>query len=171
MGVTKIRPPSSVALDTCILLSLADHQRQAWAAIKAIRVSLKPVVFFLTPTVLQELVAHLKSSSPERRRLAESTFAQLRARAWPDFTVCDFVSVGHGIVEQIGKELRRRDILPDEEVNDSLIMGEVALRNCAFFLTEDKHYLQMDVPRLHATISSFDLDPPTILSCNTAMRL
>src|SRR5580698_28684 len=98
MGATKIKPPSRVAVDTCILLALADHNHEAWESIKALRTRLSPVIFLILPTVLAELCAHAKCSVPERKRLADLVFKQIRSGAWPDFTPTDFVGVGYGIV-------------------------------------------------------------------------
>jgi hypothetical protein len=152
-------------------LALADHNREAWAAIKALNTALGQVVFYLVPTVLQELCAHLHSKNFERQRLAKEAFSKLNSRAWQNFAACDFVPVGHGIVEAIGRELRHKGLLPDNEVNDSLIMGEVSLRECQFFLTEDGHFLKMQAAKLHVLIHGFDLEAPTILSCKAAVQL
>ncbi len=171
MGAIKIKPPSRVAVDTCILLALADHNHEAWEAVKALRDRLSPVIFLILPTVLAELCAHSHGPDPELKRLADLVFKQLREGVWADFTPTDFVGVGYGIVELAAKSLLRKQLLPDSEWNDALIFGEASLQESTFLLTEDAHFRDMDVTSTRAAINDFDLTAPTVLSCAAATQL
>ena len=171
MGETKIKPPSRVAVDTCILLALADHNHEAWDAVKALRKRLTPVIFLILPTVLAELCAHSQGSDPERKRLADLVFKELRTGIWPDFIPTDFVGVGYGIVEEVAKSVIRKKLWPDDEWNDALILGEASLQESSFILTEDHHFRDMNVVAIRAAINDYDLTAPTVLSCVTAFQL
>jgi hypothetical protein len=56
-------PTSSIAVDTHILLALADHHHEVWAAVKSLRKKFPGIVFILPPTVLGETMHHVKDSS------------------------------------------------------------------------------------------------------------
>jgi hypothetical protein len=48
------------------------------------------------------------------------------------------------LVEEVALEIRCRDLLPRQEVHDSLILAEAALVGCALFLSSDEHLRGID---------------------------
>ena len=61
-------------------------------------------------------------------------------------------------------ELRSRDLLPQPEVHDSLILAEAALVGCALFLSSDEHLRGIDHERLTLLLNRFGLVAPVIAS-------
>ena len=117
-----------VAVDSNVLLDLADGNESVLDALNTIRARLTNVRFVVTPSVFQEM-AHLalKGSVVARQKLARHALHQLRE--W-QFDLLEIVPVGHGIVERIAQRLRGVDLLPEEEVHDSLILAEADLLGC-----------------------------------------
>ena len=128
--------PLLVAVDTNVLLDLAEGSEHAWGAVETIRRRLKNVRIVVLPTVIQEL-AHLveNGDTPRERELAGKAAQQL-VKDWK-FAPINFIPVGHGITERIADSIRERGLLPPEEVNDSFIVAESALAACAILLSSD----------------------------------
>ena len=53
-------------------------------------------------------------------------------------------------------------LLPQEKVNDGLILAEAALLNCSILLTSDEHLRGIDFERLTFELRAFDLSAPVI---------
>jgi hypothetical protein len=78
---------------------------------------LRDARFVVPPTALHELALAVGGGETERiRKTALRALSQLRA--W-GFEALNLVPVGHGIVERIAEEIRREDLLPTEEKNDT----------------------------------------------------
>jgi hypothetical protein len=82
----------------------------------------------------------------------------------------NLVPVGHGIVERIAQEIRRKDLLPTEEVNDSLIVAEAALLECGMLLSGDAHLRGVDFQRLTLLLQGFDVAAPVIATPREIVR-
>ena len=101
---------------------------------------------WLPPTALHELALAARAGETERiRKAAFRALSQLRA--W-SFEPLNLVPVGHGIVDRIAAEIRRRDLVAAEEMNDSLIIAEAALLECRMLPSGDAHLRDVDFQRL-----------------------
>ena len=135
-----------IAADTNVLLDLAWEVEVVTDAVSTIRQRLRDAKFVVPPTVLHELALAVRGGETERiRKAAFRALSQLRA--W-QFEALNLVLMGHGIVERIAEEIRRRDLLPAEEKNDSLIVAESALLECRILLSGDAHLRGIDFQRL-----------------------
>jgi predicted nucleic acid-binding protein len=145
--------PLLVAVDTNVLLDLAEDNEHVWGAIETIRRRLKGAQIVVLPTVIQEL-AHLveHGDTPRERDLAAKA-AQRLIRDWK-FTPINFIPVGHGITERIADSLRDRGLLPPEEVNDSFIVAESALASCAILLSSDGHIRSIPADKLNLLLAA-----------------
>ena len=76
----------------------------------------------------------------------------------------DLVPVGHGIVERIAEKIRERGYLPHDEVNDSLILAEASLLNCALLISADNHLLDVPAGPLKLLLDAQDVASPLIVS-------
>jgi len=157
-----------VAVDSNVLLDLADGNESVLDALNTIRARLTNVRFVVTPSVFQEM-AHLalKGSVVARQKLARHALHQLRE--W-QFDLLEIVPVGHGIVERIAQRLRGVDLLPEEEVHDSLILAEAALLDCAVLLTSDSHLRGLDYARLTWELNACDVSVPVIATPREVVR-
>lgn len=78
-------------------------------------------------------------------------------RGW-GITPYDLKSVGHGITEEFAKCLINQGLLPPGEMNDGLIVAEVALAGIPALLTSDGHLLSIAAEDLHAILDARDLN-------------
>jgi hypothetical protein len=127
-----------LAVDTNVLLHLADGVDDVIDAVETIKERAKGAQLIATPTVLQELFALHEDEEHDAHELANEALTCMM-----DWGVqpLNLIAVGHGIVEQIGLKLRTNGVLPDQEENDGLIIAEAALLNCQMLLTSDQHML------------------------------
>jgi hypothetical protein len=102
-----------------------------------------------------------------RRALGRRALRQLKG--W-HFDLLEIVPVGHGIVESIAQRLLTADLLPAEEVHDSLILAEAALLGCAVLLTSDAHLRGLDYARLTWELNACDVAVPVIATPREIVR-
>lgn len=157
-----------VAADTNVLLDLALEVEAVADAIATIRQRLPDVRFVVPPTSLHELALAVRTGETERiRKAAFRALSQLRA--W-GFEPLNLVPVGHGIVERIAGEIRRNDLLPAEEMNDSLIIAEAALLECRILLSGDAHLRGVSFPKLTLLLKDFHVAAPVIATPREIVR-
>jgi len=167
MATPAARRSTLIAVDTNFLLDLATPKDKADDAIEIIRGRVLGVEFVVVPTVLDEL-AHIaeQGDTAHDRRLATTALRNL-VQFWK-FRPLDFIPVGHGIVVEIAQKLRGNRLIPEHEVNDSYIVAEAALANCAILVTSDEHIRGMDVTILSLTLKSCDVN---VLVVRTAAEI
>jgi predicted nucleic acid-binding protein len=124
--------------------------------------------FVIPPTPQAELlhIARYANSIAERK----TALCGIRAaRRW-DIVPVNLTPVAHGIVSRIAERLRERDLLPGEEVNDSLLVAEASLLETRLLLSSDEHLRGMDFPRLCLALGEFDLAAPVIATPADVVR-
>ncbi len=126
-----------IAVDTNVLLDRATDDADVIDALGTIRGRLKSAEFIVTPTVLEELAKLYEAGNPEQVTAAKRALSCLLE--W-GFKPLNLIPAGHGIVEQIGISFRLKGVLPDEEVDDGLIIAEAALLGCQILLSADSHF-------------------------------
>ena len=82
----------------------------------------------------------------------------------------ELIPVRHGIAERIAQRLREQRLIPEEEVNDSLVLAESALLGCSLLLTSDEHLRGVDFERLTLELRSFDVPAPVIATPREIVR-
>ena len=161
-------PTSRVAVDANVLIDLGARVEDVVDACLLIKQRLAKVRFLLLPTARQEL-AHLArhGDTPQARRAASDGIAA--AREW-QMEPAVLTPVEHGIVERVADALRRADLLPVSEVNDSLLAAEAALVEARLLLSSDAHLRGIDHARLAFVLQSFDLAVPVIATPREVVR-
>lgn len=91
------------------------------------------------------------------------------ARAW-QMEPAVLTPVEHGIVERVAESLRRADLLPASEVNDSLLAAEAAIVEARLLLSSDAHLRGIDHARLNFVLQAFDLPVPIIATPREVVR-
>ena len=157
-----------IAADTNVLLDLALEVGAVVDAVATIRQRLPEARFVVPPTALHELALAARTGETERiRKAAFRALSQLRA--W-GFEPLNLVPVAHGIVERIAEEIRHRDLLSAEEMNDSLIIAEAALLECRMLVSGDAHLRGVDFPRLTLLLKDFHVAAPVIATPREIVR-
>ena len=82
----------------------------------------------------------------------------------------NLIAVGHGIAQRIGERVREQGLIPNEEVNDSLVLAESALLGCSLLLTSDEHLRGIDFERLTLELQAFDVSAPVIATPREIVR-
>jgi hypothetical protein len=73
-------------------------------------------------------------------------------------------------VGELAGEFRRRQLLPEEEVHDSLILTETVLLDCGILLTSDEHLRAIDHQQLTWLLNQRDLTAPVIAAPREIVR-
>src|SRR5258708_6606628 len=136
-----------LAVDTNVLLDLAAGDDDALGAIKSVRQRIPGIIIRVVPTVIQD-VAYLSEQADDRRvRSLATTALRSLVSKWK-FELVGLIAVGHGITDLLAKEIRARGLLPEAEVNDSLIIAESALADCMLLLSSDAHMINIAAEEL-----------------------
>jgi len=161
--------PSRLAVDTNVLLDLADEVHDVLDAIDVIDDRLPDAERLVTPSVLDEL-AYLADSSltQEVRRSARQAIQLLRNK--DRFRPILELPFAPENAEKLAAEFRRRGLLPDEEVNDALILAETVLLDCHILLTSDEHLRSLDHQQLTWLLNQRDLTAPVIATPREIVR-
>ena len=152
-----LRRSPLVAADTNVLMALADEDEDVWDCLDTLRAHRVAPRFIVTPTAIEELIHFVEESdSQEKRDVAANALRSLAA--W-GFAPLNLLPVGHGIVERIGDELRRKGLIPAEERHDSYIVAEAALCGADIVVSGDSHLHGIDHQRLHILLASCGVKP------------
>jgi predicted nucleic acid-binding protein len=158
-----------VAVDTNILLRLADGEEPTVDGIQAVRDRLRPVEFVVPSTVYQELI-HLALHQTGRPEGAVARSALLTLRTTWRFTPTPLNALQRSLADNAAKWLLRDGLLPGEEKNDARIVAESAVLNCVLLVSNDSHLLAMDHRRLGLRFRELDLPVPLIVSPREIVR-
>ena len=157
-----------VAVDSNVILDLGRDSDAVLDALATIRRRLPSARVVIPPTPRQELLHIARYADTVMERNAALCGVRA-ARRWGVVPV-NLMPVGHGIAFRIAERLRERDLLPAEEVNDSLLVAEASLLEARLLLTSDEHLRGMDFPRLCLAMGEFDLTAPVIATPAEVVR-
>src|SRR3954466_8697679 len=138
-----MQKPQLVAVDTNILLRLAEAHEATLDAWQLIKRWLNPVQFLVSPTVLGELANQmLAGSSPLIRNIAQLALRQLRSQ-W-HFQPVEFNGVQEVLSDNAAQKLRHSGLIPYQERNDALIVLTQPVLDCILLVSRDSHLLEID---------------------------
>lgn len=169
MAAPRLQKPLLVAVDTNVLLDLADGNEAVWEAVETVRRRLKGVQIVVPPTVVQELAHLIEHGATDRERTLALLAAQQLLGKWK-FVPINFIPAGHGITEQIADGLRADGLLPEEEINDSFIVAESALAGCTLLLSSDRHIREISAHRLNPLLAAAHVSPLLLASPSDIAR-
>lgn len=72
--------------------------------------------------------------------------------------------VGNGIVEETGRKLRAKQLLPEEEINDSFVIVEAGLIGATLLTSSDWHIHDINQQSLKIELDAADITTPLISS-------
>lgn len=151
------RKPLWVAVDTNVLLDLADEKENVWAAIDTVRQRLPGVQIVVPPTAVQELAWIVANGDTARERKLAIVAAQKLVPEW-QFVPLNLIPVGLGITERIAGKLRSQGLLPSEEINDAYIVAECAYAGCKILLSSDHHVVEIPADKLTLILAAADVE-------------
>jgi predicted nucleic acid-binding protein len=159
--------PQLVAVDANVLFDLAEGLDDVVDAVSVIRERLREARFLIPPTAQHELANWAMRSDGPKRESARKAVQQ--SQSWRIVPV-NLIAVRHGIAERIAERIRGLGLIPDEEVNDSLVLAESALLGCSMLLTSDEHLRGIDFERLTLELQAFDVTAPVIATPREIVR-
>ena len=161
--------PSRLAVDTNVLLDIADEVDEVLDAVNVIDDRLPDVERLVTPSVLDELayLADFGQTQPVRQS-ARQAIQLLRGK--DRFRPILELPFAPENAEELAHEFRRRGLLPDAEVHDSLILAETVLLDCHILLTSDEHLRSLDHQQLTWLLNQHGLPAPVIATPREIVR-
>jgi len=157
-------PPSApvIAVDTNVLVDLADHDETVLDCFSTVSRKFEKAPIIVLPTVIGELIALLQEGGEEEKALALTALKSIRS-PWR-FRPFDYVPVGHGIVEETARKIRAAGLVPESEINDSLVIAEAGLANATLLLSSDKHLKDINQTALKKILDDCAIGCPIIFS-------
>ena len=98
---------------------------------------------------------------PDRRVRALATHALAALRGWDIQPLAELGDLEYAIADHFVSRLNHARLLPDEEVNDGLILAETSLAQIPALVTSDAHLLNIDEPDLRLIFEECDLPSVT----------
>jgi predicted nucleic acid-binding protein len=157
-----------IAVDSNVLFDLAGGQDDVVDSVLLIRDRLPQGRFVIPPTVQHELATWASRHEIISKR--QAAHGAINAARSLRMVPANLVSVHSGISRQTANRIREIELLPEEEVHDSLIIAESALLGCSMLLTSDEHLRGVDFERLTFELQSFDVAPPVIATPREIVR-
>jgi len=155
----RLRP---IAVDTNVLFDLVQEVEVVIDCLETIAKRIPNSSIIVLPTVILELRKRAGAGDPKEQEIAANALSSI-LNPW-GFVPVNFIPVGHGIVEQIGRKIRASGLIPDEEINDSFIVAEAALYGATMLISSDGHINAIDQKLLKIQLDSSDVDCPLIAS-------
>jgi hypothetical protein len=128
--------PTLIAVDTNVLYDLAEQDEDVTDAIATIRGRVPDPDFIIPITAAQEVAREILVNGPACKQAAVAT--RDAVPVWK-FRVASTLGVPNAIAERIGDDLRHEGLIPEEEKNDALLVGEAAVLSARMVLTSDHH--------------------------------
>ncbi|MBI4023731.1 MAG: type II toxin-antitoxin system VapC family toxin [Verrucomicrobia bacterium] len=150
-----------ISVDTNVLLDLAAGLDDVVDGLEVVRRKLQRVEIVIPPTVIEEIAFQAQDEEDAALQRLASEAIQKLIPTW-HFQPMALSPVERGMAEEFGKRLRRMRVLPDEEVNDALIIAESALCNSILLLSTDQHMASIDFQDLTRALKPCDVTPPVI---------
>jgi predicted nucleic acid-binding protein len=161
--------PSRLAVDTNVLLDLADEVDDVLDAASVIDDRLPDADKLVTPSVLDELAYLADSGLTLPMRQSARRAVQL-LRHETRFRPILELPFAPERVEELATVFRRRTLLPIEEIHDALILAEAILLDCDILLTSDEHLRSIDHQQLTWVLNQRDLTAPVIATPREIVR-
>ena len=145
----------SLSLDANLVFDLARNKDFAHEFLEVFQA--KDYSLVLPPTAAYELhVIRTDGDSRLERKLAETALLNLRHWRIQPF---DLDSTGEAVAEQFARRLLQSRLLPEDELDDGLILAQTSLARVPLLVTSDKHLLDIDEEALLLAFNEADLLP------------
>src|SRR5688572_23852976 len=157
------RPPNLpvlVAADTNVSLDLAIDRDVVLDALQTIKNRLLVARILIPPAVAGELAFIADAGSVGDHREAAKRFLKGH-RTW-GFQLINYLPVDDDLIDDVGRSLITKGMLPPTEVHDARIVAEAAALDCSILLTGDEHLRGIDFEKLTIELKFFGMRAPVI---------
>jgi predicted nucleic acid-binding protein len=134
-----------LSLDTNVLFDLAEERDFAHDFREAYQQ--KGYSLLIPRIVLAEIYFFLEHGDSEEERLARGV---VRDMAGWDIQAAPLTGIQGRIAKALATKISAFGLLPSEEVNDALILGETAVAGIPVVVTSDSHLLNVDQEKLRS---------------------
>jgi len=165
MGATSLR----LAVDTNVLLDLADRDETVLDAVQVLEERIPHADWLVPPSVLDE-VAFLADAGDTLAVRESATEAFLLIRERTHLRALLDLPFPQQQIRRVADELRGCELIPMSEVHDSFILAEAAFLGCAILLSSDAHLCGIDHELLTLRLNPFGVTPPVIASPREIVR-
>ena len=162
-----MQKPKLVAVDSNVLILLAEEDDLTIEAFDTIRLRIRPAQFVVPPVVVRELT-HKVRYDPHLKRPAERALREMRPRWRCQALLLN--AVQEVVADQAAKRLREAGLLPQEERNDASLLAQAAALGCALLITYDSHLRDIDFEKLTLLLGELDLAAPVLATPSEVVR-
>jgi len=146
-------PPPLVAFDTNIIIGLGAGEDVCLDCVETLKKAKLRPRLIITDTVAQELVA-INGDPKKNASLRKCARAGLTGLHQRGFEFVRLQPAQHGIAAVVGDALRNHGLIDHAERNDSLIIAEAALVDCAYLVSSDKHVVDIDQAEMNRLLKA-----------------
>ena len=147
-------PKRSLALDTNLLLDLAEEQDFAHEFKEEF--FSRGYSLFVPPTVVAELAFLASRHGAQQRAIASAALERIGVWKCQPFTLS---STQLAIAVRFATRLIDATLIPETEQNDGKILAQTSLAGIPLLVTSDKHLLDIDEDALLLAFNEADLAP------------
>jgi predicted nucleic acid-binding protein len=154
-----MQKPKLVAVDSNVLILLAQGDDATLEACETIRTRIKPVQLVATPIVISELT-HKSKFDAALEKFAKTALTTMRSK-WR----CEpahLNAIQQAIAARASTCLNEGGLLPTEERNDAHLLAQAAALDATLLITYDSHLRDIDFERLTLLFHELDLSTPVI---------
>lgn len=147
------------ALDTSFLLYLAAGDEDCETVVDwLVSHNIYPIV---TGTVLQEL-ADIEQNDPDPFNRGNANTVATSISTW-GFLSFPLEPADNGIAKIIASRIVEKELLPDKDEDDGLVIAEAAMQNCNMLVTYRKVLLDAPFDQLRLLLIEMDVSPLVVI--------
>jgi predicted nucleic acid-binding protein len=161
----EVSSQKKLSLDTNVLFDLAEKRDFAHDFREGYQ--RKGYALLISPTIVAELYFFLEHGDSDEERLARLSLSNLAT--W-DVEVTPLTSGQLKVARSLGGLIAKSGMVPPEEINDALILGETAVAGIPLVVTSDHHLLDIEDERLRTIFLDSGVSPVFPVSPRRLLR-
>ena len=154
------------ALDTNVVFDLARDLEQAITLCEI--ATEKKYGLYITPTSLEEIAHKTLKGDREEQKLAHRALRNLTQ--W-QISALECGAGSEIIAEDFSVFLRTQGVLPQNEINDGIILAEASLAGAALLVSSDSHLADIDPDELRLLFEDRGLAPIPVVTPAKLLRI
>ncbi len=159
-----------VAVDTNILLRLADGEDATVDAWEVIKTRVRDAHFLVPPRVVAEILEQGRNATEAAVRASALRALREMRTKW-ELEPARLNSTQSGIALRAAERLHLAGLLPATERNDAVILAQAAVLNCILLVSHDSHLRGIERDRLKSLFDDLHLNTPLIATPREVVRM